>query len=96
IGIIEHRAGNFDRAAQAFKNALSIDSSSIRAKVNYELSCTNASKKAPLGSQHNTQVDDTKTLSQKADSVFSIIRESEQKRWKNSQQTFKDTGVIDY
>lgn len=95
-GIIQHRMGNYDLAATAFKNALRLDGSNIEAKINYELSLKDTKKTVPAKSQSLTGVNDSQSLSKKADSVFSVIKENEDQKWKNSQQAQKNTDIIDY
>jgi Ca-activated chloride channel family protein len=96
IGIIQYRAGKFQLATEAFKQSLRIDGSNVNAKINYELSLIDTKATVPLGSQEISKIDETQTLSKKADSVFSVIRENEEQQWKNSQQKQENTSVIDY
>jgi len=97
IGIIQYRIGNLSLAAEAFKQSLRIDGSNLNAKINYELSLSDSSTStAQLGSQEVSKINETQALSKKADSVFSVIRENEERRWKNSQQKQENTAIIDY
>lgn len=93
-GIIAHRNGDYNLAAELFKNALLINSSSTNAKINMELSLQENSVQENVSQKSvdnvNVQSDD-KLLQNE---LYSIIRENEQNQWKNqesnSQSTDKD------
>ncbi len=93
-GLIAHRKGDYERAAECFKQALIIDSSNENAKINLELSILqdsasdNESSLAPVSEAPSDQM-----LEQ---AIYSIIREQEQEKWKNEQQQDTYVGSMDY
>ncbi|MCQ2613483.1 MAG: VWA domain-containing protein [Treponemataceae bacterium] len=97
-GIIAFENGDFDYAAEYFKNALIADSSSIDAKVNYELSRRQGAGQG-TGSE-STAAESPKNAADSSsvmeNAIFSIIKESEKNRWNNTQQQDNSTSVIDY
>ncbi|OJF77147.1 MAG: hypothetical protein BKP49_03155 [Treponema sp. CETP13] len=96
IGIIQFENNKTKLAAEAFKNALRIDSSSVKAKINYELAIKTVEEQSRLGKQELIEINNTESFSQKADSVFSVVQENEEKQWKNNQQVQDNSGVLDY
>lgn len=94
-GIIAHRKGEYSKAVELFKQALIIDNTNIDAKINMELSLQGKALQQKQGEQQQNPINesnDDKTLEQE---LFSIIRENEQKQWKNQQKETK-SSVKDY
>lgn len=94
-GIAAYNQGHFDKAAEFFKNALLIDGTKIDAKINLEIS-----KK-----QHSAAKDSVTELAEVTEvtkqnvienTIFSIIREGEEQRWKNQQVTDEILSSQDY
>lgn len=96
IGIIAHKHGEYEKAKEAFKQALQIDSTNIDAKINFELSIIENTPKATSEEQHINSVAESEYQSSKEDAIFSIIRENEQNRWKNSESQNQQKDVLDY
>lgn len=90
-GIIAHRNGDYDLAAEFFKNALLINSSNTNAKINMELSLQENSVQENVSQENldkvNVQSDD-KILQNE---LYSIIRETEQTQWKNQESNSEST-----
>lgn len=90
-GIIAHRNGDYDLAAELFKNALLINSSSTNAKINMELSLQENSVQENVSQKTVDNVNlksDDKLLQNE---LFSIIRENEQNQWKNQESNSEST-----
>ncbi len=89
-GIIAHRRGDYEEAAEYFKQALLINSSSQAAKINLELSLEenslrkNSQEKESL--EEKTVSQDSKSGADYENSLYSLIRENELNQWKNRQQ----------
>ncbi len=95
-GLIAHRLGNYNLAAECFKNALKIDGSKIEAKINLELSLKNIEKEIKSKENMLNQVSESKSSSTMEESIFERIREYDKKQWKNSELTEKNTSSQDY
>ena len=95
-GILAHRKGNYEEAVQFFKQALAVDSTSVEAKINLELSLSE------VGIQQKSQGQSMSSVSENNDSraleneVYSIMRKKEQDKWKNQEQEKKESGSLDY
>ena len=94
-GIIAHRKGEYAKAAELFKQALLIDSTSTDAKINLELALQG---KAVQAKQYESTLEavnvsqDDKVLKNE---LYSLIRETEQTQWKN-QATETESSSQDY
>jgi Ca-activated chloride channel family protein len=81
-GIIFFEEGEYQSAADAFKDALRADGRKIEAKRNLELSLMSAARQAKENdSDGNRQENETKEL------LFDLIREEEQRLWKSREWT---------
>lgn len=97
LGIIANRLGDFDTAKENFKKAVLYDGSNLNAKINLELTDRQAvSSKAQSAEKQMTGVQTTKENSALEQAVFNLIKEEEQKKWKNIQSGKKDESVTDY
>ena len=96
IGIIAHKHGEYEKATEAFKQALLIDNTNIDAKINLELSLMENSTHSKAGSQELKPVSESDYQSSIEDTLFSVIRESEQNRWKNTQTQNQQSDILDY
>jgi Ca-activated chloride channel family protein len=99
LGIIAYQKGDFEGAALFFRQALELDNTSrasVNAKVNLEL--TGARITALTSPAEQELIPAATQDSQQAakNALFSIIREQEQNRWKNSQTSAKPSGGLDY
>ncbi len=95
-GIIAHRKGEYEAAADAFKHALMIDGSNVDAKINLELSLINKSVVTSPAEQTAVNADSASDSSPRQDLVFSIVKENEKKQWKNTESQDYNSTVIDY
>lgn len=99
-GVIESKKGNYEEAQSFFKQALEIDSSSIDAKINLELSIQQAQKELSQSAQNEIQqspsVKEENPHSELQDAVFEHIKENDQNKWKNSQQPQSQNSAEDY
>ena len=96
-GIIAQREGDYQKAAELFKNALLVDPSNVRAKINLELSYNQQAQRAK---ESERQMNGANEISQEESdlqkSVFNRIREKDQQQWKNTQQEQKSASPLDY
>ncbi len=95
-GIIAHRKGDFKEASRFFKEALQIDGSNVNAKINLELSLQEELLHTQSRESGLSPVsENTSEQSDLEDAIYSIIRENEQKQWKNQQQE-AESSKLDY
>jgi Ca-activated chloride channel family protein len=96
-GIIANRSGDYKKAAALFKQAILADGTKADAKINLELSQKQESThKAQDAEQEMKSVSENNNESALEKAVFSLIRENEQKKWKNSQSDKKENSAVDY
>ena len=95
-GIIAFRSGDFDTAAECFKNALLINPSDKDAKINFELCLAQKALKSKPAASARTPADVQNAPPGAADTVFSLIRENDQKRWKNMYTEPASSGKPDF
>ncbi len=96
LGIISYTQGEFEDAVECFKRALLIDGSNVNAKVNLELASKELASKARQMEQEVTvEAEDSQENSLLEDAIYSIIREKEQKQWKNRQKR-EESSSLDY
>ena len=96
-GIIAQRQGDYQKAVEFFKSALMVDSTSISAKVNLELSRNQQTQRARESERQMTgasEISEEESDLQK--SVFNRIREKDQQQWKNIQKEQTNSNVLDY
>lgn len=94
-GIIAHRKGDYDKAIDCFKEALVIDSTNTNAKINLELSLRNGIVQTNEGEAQLIPINETQNNKTLEEAVYSIIRETDQNKWKNHQQE-QETSSKDY
>ena len=95
-GIIAHRKGEYEAAADAFRCALMIDGSNVDAKINLELSLIKKSV-VPATTEQTTGTEvSSSDSSPRQDLVFSLIKENEKNQWKKTESQDFDSAVIDY
>lgn len=96
MGILSHRNGDYNSAVDYFKQALSIKSSDVNAKINLELSIREAASHNLTQETEITQVNqDSNAQKTLENAIYSTIRENEQKQWKNRQQK-SESSALDY
>ena len=95
-GIIAYRTGNFQSAAECFKNALLINPSDKDAKINFELCLAQKALKSKPTASARTPADVQNAPPGAEDTVFSLIRENDQKRWKNMYTEPASSGKPDF
>lgn len=97
-GVICYRSGDRDKAAEYFKKALEINSTSVEAKINLELSQKqneilaneNEAAMRPSGEDKSGDFDNLEKT------VFERIKENDKKQWKNSETTKTSDLSEDY
>lgn len=95
-GIIEYEKENFKAASLYFKEALRIQPESIDAKINLELSNMHVEAEQRASSMTISPLSESKRSSGIQDTIFSIIRENEQNRWRNQQMNNTSEGGLDH
>ena len=95
-GIIAHKHGDYKKAQEAFKQALLIDSTNIDAKINYELSLMKITANSSAGKQELTPISKSEDDSSIENTLFSVIRENEKNRWKNTETQQENQDILDY
>lgn len=95
-GLIAYEKGDFLKAFENFKEALLVKPQSRDAKINLELSLQQTISAKPIGESLLSEFSETDELSDAHNSVFTLIRESEENRWKNNIIQNGDEDVLDY
>lgn len=95
-GIIAYRTGNFQSAADYFKSALLINPSDKDAKINFELCLAQKALKSKPAAAARMPADVQNAPPGAEDTVFSLIRENDQKRWKNMYTEPASSGKPDF
>ncbi|MCR5046542.1 MAG: VWA domain-containing protein [Treponema sp.] len=96
-GIIAQREGDYKKAVELFKNALLIDPTNVKAKVNLELSRSQQVQRAHESERQMIGADEmSQEESDLQKSVFNRIREKDQQQWKNNQKEQKSDSSLDY
>ena len=73
-----------------------MDNTNIDAKINYEISLMENTTHASAGKEEIKPISETEYKSSKEDTIFSLIREEERNRWKNSESQTQQKNVLDY
>lgn len=95
-GILYYQKGDFENAAQYFRQALELDNSKTEAKINLELSLNKRPKQSSAGSQELLPATEQKDKGKQETKLFSLIREQEENHWKNQQSQDSVTSGVDY
>ena len=95
-GVISYNQGKYQEAATLFRKALEIDSSNLDAKINLELSLGQNSRQSTASSQELIPVQEQSADDIAGATLFSLIREQEQNRWKNQQNHDDEPSGDDY
>lgn len=85
-GIIAHRNGDYENAADYFRRALTIDGTNINAKINLELSLREESSKAQQAERELTALSENPEEQALEAALYSLIKEGETKQWKSMEQ----------
>lgn len=96
IGIIAHKKGDYAKAISSFKEALLIDSTNVNAKINLELSLKEHNSLQETAQKEISSISESPYQSTVQDKLFSVIKESEQDKWKNSNTEQNNTNALDY
>ncbi|MGN0728080.1 VWA domain-containing protein [Treponema sp.] len=91
-GIIAHRNGDYERAADFFRKAILIDSKNIDAKINLEFSLKEDSEHLKDAAQEIIPLSENREDQNIQNALYSIIREDERKQWKNMQKDSERTS----
>lgn len=98
-GIIAHRRGSYEEAAEYFKKALLIYPSNKAAKINLELSLEENSLRQAANEKSQDQQEEVQEESGSGadyeNTLYSLIRENELNQWKNK-QIQKSSSAEDY
>ena len=86
LGIIAHRNGNYEAAADYFRRSLLIDGTSTDAKINLELSLREESSHANEGATELIPISENREDQTLENALYSILKEGEQQQWKNQQK----------
>ena len=96
-GIIYFEKGAYNEAAQAFREALKVDSSRIEAKRNLELSILTDTWRSPPAQVYSSEVQDNAPDKVQEDSgsqvLFEYLRAKEQEQWK-SREWLEESDLI--
>ena len=95
-GVISYNQGKYQEAATLFRKALEIDSSNLDAKINLELSLGQNARQSTASSQELIPVQEQAVDDIAGATLFSLIREQEQNRWKNQQNQDDEPSGDDY
>lgn len=95
-GVISYNQGKYQEAATLFRKALEIDSSNLDAKINLELSLGQNTRQSTASSQELIPVQEKSTEDIAGSTLFSLIRQQEQDRWKNQQNQDQLPSGDDY
>lgn len=96
-GIIAHKSGHFEEATNYFRKALEIDSSSIEAKINMELSIQQAEVEVQQSKAQAIPATDEKSDNPELENaVFETIKENDKKKWKSNDSTPEQNLSGDY
>lgn len=97
-GVIYYKQGNKEAAAECFKKALLINSSSMEAKINLEL-CSNKNETPVSESESQLKPSSDSTASkfdEMEETIFERIKENDKKQWKNSESVQSSDSSKDY
>ena len=96
-GVIAWRNSDFDTARNYFRKALEINSTSIDAKINFELSLQQIDAKGKQNQSNQIQASQEESSSPNLEkAVFQHIKENDQKQWKNSESKSNSNLAEDY
>jgi len=92
-GIVAYQKGEFQNAADFFKQALLIDNSQFNAKINLELAMSQAESQTKTAQPELQPVQYAEGNSIQ-DTIFSMMKENDDKNWKSEPQEKSD--ILDY
>jgi Ca-activated chloride channel family protein len=99
MGIIFFEMGEYIEAAQAFRNALTLDGSRLEAKRNLELSLLTIARSPPPqpASPYNGTDSERESSALSTLVLFEYLRQKEQERWRSREWAGEyDPSVLDY
>ncbi|MCQ2241894.1 VWA domain-containing protein [Treponema sp.] len=91
-GIIAHRSGDYETAANFFRQSLFIDGTSTDAKINLELSLREESSHSNESAREIVPVSENNEDQTLENALYSIIKEGEQQQWKSQQKDSERTS----
>jgi Ca-activated chloride channel family protein len=86
-GVVRFGEGNFEGAAEAFRQALEIDGGRIEAKRNLELSLLSLSRDASSAASAGAEGDEIQETDVRAAALFDYLQRKEQSQWKSREWT---------
>ena len=92
-GIVSYQQGDFNKAAEFFKQALLIDNSQINAKINWNLQCRRLRVQSKTRQNRNYNLFN-KQKEVLCKTLFSMMQENDNKQWKSEPQEKSD--ILDY
>lgn len=96
-GIIAYKGGRFDEASEYFRKALEINSSSIEAKINMELSIQQAEVEVQNSkAQALPATEEKQNNPELENAVFETIKENDKKQWKSNDSSPEQNLSGDY
>lgn len=96
-GVIYYKTANYEKAIECFKNALKIDSTNLEAKINLELSISQADVNVSHKDSEILPTQEEMSNSQDMEkNIFQKIKENDQKQWKSSEQSADRNLAEDY
>lgn len=96
VGILYHRKGDYEGAANCFKQALLLNGTNVDAKINLELSLREEAvlEKNKASSVSSVSVSSEQQVLQ--DVIYSVMREKEQNQWKKQEEQSQEDASKDY
>lgn len=95
--LLSYRGGDYERAAALFKKALEADSTSIEAKINFEIASRQAAASAAAGGRRDMlPAAEEVSADTASDVLFSLIRKKELDIWKKQQTEQSPDSALDY
>ncbi|MGL4985831.1 MAG: tetratricopeptide repeat protein, partial [Treponemataceae bacterium] len=97
LGVIAYQNGDYNSAAQFFKDAIAIDKTNINTIINLELVTQQQQNlEKPHAQQNASSQTQTNTAENPVkESIFSLMKENDKNQWKNQPQS-TDPSVLDY
>jgi len=89
-GIIYFENGEYEEAAEAFREALKIDGSRIEAKRNLEISLLTLSRMPAPQASSSAERSEGSGVGATGTIIFNYLREKEQEQWKSREWTGED------
>lgn len=97
-GVIAYRNANYEMAAEFFRDALKVDSTNVDAKINLEITMRHLDAHDARGAEQELlqTAQGNGANSDMEAAIFERVRESDIRRWKNSEQSETVSDKLDY